>query len=531
MPNTLPRTSTKSSLTPQQVNHLKGQLTEILDHSSSNKSYEIQVDSSTVKAKSNLFVKPLKTKKTRQEIETEQKELSFKIGQELKSRQCLNKSPDRDDFLLVLTSPRSNNDVVKATMESWKDELDDERPKSVNEIAKSFEDKSKTSTCPPDSPSPRFQSPVNVKEVKHSYEKLNGHHVVPPMRSSSFCKAIEQGQRCPSLGKLSKSTSSLENVLDDQQNLEFADVSMSNPDIPSDTEKKPSWNTSYLSPMSPLLHSYGAYGQKTDQDQGEPSKKYSRAYLNLVKTGSVTNKLSKFENPNVPRGYSPKTLQTVNKKAEKVKDYVAKHVTDPKKVIIKTKEVGNVTDTVKRLEMKAKSPVPYPCDPTVDVVQVPVQPKVSLTWTDQKAKLKHFCKKMSHSKILNKMIALQCASQVPLDKGTEKLLMKNNQEEVLRNVYQSGKVESKVDMFEKPVARPQSPAPVWATKTESSFSWAKRLNPADASSLAQKHNQFRKYYGYHPADQTKLEKRQQLQQPTSLPVFLENLPPPPPIRG
>ena len=132
------------------------------------------------------------------------------------------------------------------------------------------------------------------------------------------------------------------------------------------------------------------------------------------------------------------------------------------------------------------------------------------------------------------MIALQSATQT-IDKGTEKLMMKSAQEEVLKSVYQGGKVESKVDMFERPTNRPQSPAPEWTTKTETAFSWSKRLNPSDSSSNAQKHNQFRKYYGYHPTEHqpmSLLDEQKSLQeiQPASLPAYLENLPPPPPIR-
>merc|ERR1712203_69225 len=112
---------------------------------------------------------------------------------------------------------------------------------------------------------------------------------------------------------------------------------------------------------------------------------------------------------------------------------------------------GNVNDKKLKFEMKGNTPIIQNVEPEVQQTQ-PQQPKG--TWTDQKAKLKHFCKKMSHSKILNKMIALQCASQnETLDKGTEKLLIRSNQEEKLKNVYQAGKVESKVDMFEKPAQR------------------------------------------------------------------------------
>ena len=565
--NTLPR-STKSSLTQHQVNQLKGQLTEILDNSrsASKDTYEIQVNKITddVKAKlesQNLFVKPLKPEqqKSMQEIKVEQKELSFKIGQEIKSRQQprVFDQDEKNDFLLVLTSP-TNNEEVKATMESWSGNQEtepNERPKSVNELAKSYEGGlNKDSMSPTRALSPPVETNYSVKEVKRSFEKLpdQSNGTKTPVRTSSFCKAIEQGQKYSSLGKLSKSTSSLENVLDDEPPSvglnHFNDMSMSNPDI-SDNESAAknirdcfqklgsqlsmSNSNPYLDPTSPLMNHYGHYGQKVDN-----TTKYSRAYLTLVK-GSVNNKLSKFEDPRIPRGYSQKLIHNTYVKGEKPIDYIKRKGTDTRKVVIKTKEVGNVNDTVKRLEMRAKSPITtiFP-PPEADVVQVPPQPKVSLTWTDQKAKLKHFCKKMSHSKILNKMIALQCASQnQTLDKGTEKLLMKNNQEEVLKTVYQSGKVELKVNTFERPAHRPQSPVPVWAAKTETSFSWSKRLNPQDSASDATKHNQFRKYYGYHPGggqprsllgdNQIKADETQ----PASLPTYLENLPPPPPIRG
>ena len=72
-----------------------------------------------------------------------------------------------------------------------------------------------------------------------------------------------------------------------------------------------------------------------------------------------------------------------------------------------------------------------------------------------------------------------------------------------------------------------------------------RLNPEDQTPSAQRQNQFRKYFGYHPAEQqsplsldyTKQPQphrgqisQNQHQEPASLPLFLENLPPPPPIR-
>ena len=570
--HTLPR-STKSSLTQHQVNQLKGQLTEILDsRASSQQAFHVDVTKiEDVKAKlesQKLFVKPLpkrvterprvtnggssfrnKAKRTswhENEIK-EQKELSHKIGQEIKEKvqpRDFN-NQESQDFLLVLTSP-SANEELKASVESWvEDEALNERPKSVNELAKSFEDLPKS----PRATSPPIETNISVKETKKSFEDSTP-STSKVSRTSSFQKAIESSQveKSNSLGKLSKSTSSLENVLDEIEppsNLgHFNEMSMSNPDI-SDSENAKTLRAAfkkigsqlnmsnsnpYLDPASPLFNNYSAYGQKV-----EDPKKYSRAYLSLVKSGDVSSKLSKFEDPKIPRGYSQRTLNNMYKKTdtfnkEKTKDYVKKYATDLKKVVIKTKEVGNVSNTIQRLELKSKSPVPMAPEPT----KLPDANK-TLTWTDQKAKLKHFCKKMSHSKILNKMIALQCATQT-IDKGTEKLMMKSAQEEVLKSVYQGGKVESKVDMFERPINRPQSPAPEWATKTETAFSWSKRLNPSDSSSSAQKHNQFRKYYGYHPTEHQPMSLLDQPKkslteiQPASLPAYLENLPPPPPIR-
>jgi len=110
-----------------------------------------------------------------------------------------------------------------------------------------------------------------------------------------------------------------------------------------------------------------------------------------------------------------------------------------------------------------------------------------------------------------------------------------------------GKLSPKWTFFEKPGQRPiSSPGPEWMTNNSlkpnndsaSFFSWSKRLNPEDQNtSSAEKHNQFRKYYGYHPGEITtqplkpKYFLEQQIQEsPASLPLFLENLPPPPPIR-
>ena len=680
--NTMPRA--KSSLTPQQVTHLKDQLTEILDNSKSK--YEIEVTPNDHEAESKkrtknpksghknpksgnnqLFVKPL----SKQDIEMQQRALSFQIGQEIKTRGQIQpietkkqqplvqnepiKSPrvcysyethqskervdETNDFLLVLTSPSQNEPEVQATVENWATREEDEppaRPRSVTEIAKSFEEGLNNDNLPkPLTPTRnQIESSVSVEQAKKSFEhqqhdsELNEMKIhatsstenqataddltttttvaqiqtiadlnnvegiadhlddedeildnktrQSPQRTDSFCKAIQS-----SLGKLSKSTSSLENVLDEEYPRSlgvFNEVSMSNPDI-SDNEMMSNNKvvvqqmSSHQRPRSRMIHGeqhpghHPGYHHPGSKSGGSMiglnrslspgtcgtagnQTKYSRAYLTLVKTGDVTNKLCKFDPNHFPKGYSYKIIQQSKKMT---KDYVNKNVTNTQKVNIKAKEHGHVLDTLKKLEAKHNPAVAEIIDINnhatssggvgafIDPATIPS--KSNLSWTDQKAKLKHFCKKMSHTKILSKMMTLQ-GTPGALQLGTEKLLNKSNQEDLLKNVYQGGQVESKVDFFEKPGHnRPiSSPGPEWMTNSlkhndsASFFSWSKRLNPEDQTSSAEKHNQFRKYYGYHPGEVTQplkpkyfLEQQQQ-ESPASLPLFLENLPPPPPIR-
>ena len=686
----------KSSLTPQQVTHLKDQLTEILDVSRSKyeievtpKDHELQSKKRTKNnptrngnnnksnppknAGNNLFVKPL----SKQDIEMQQRALSFQIGQEIKTRGQIQpietkkqqplvqnepiKSPrvcysyethqskervdETNDFLLVLTSPSQNEPEVQATVENWATKEEPPRPKSVTEIAKSFEEGLNNDNLPkPLTPTRnQIETSVSVEQAKKSFEhhdpnnvsehiemkidatsstenqataddltvvvaqiqtaaedlnNFGGEDIIAhdpldqdeildnnkttrgsPQRTDSFCKAIQS-----SLGKLSKSTSSLENVLDDVDNIHtkslgvFNEVSMSNPDI-SDNEIMSNNKVVNVQEMSSLHHQrprsrmiqgskdeYHHPGSKSGGSMiglnrslspgssGDKNQtKYSRAYLTLVKSGDVTNKLCKFDPNHFPKGYSYKIIQQSKKMT---KDYVNKNVTNTGKVNIKAKEHGHVLDTLKKLEAKHNPPPAEIIDINnhatssgvgsfIDPATIPS--KSNLSWTDQKAKLKHFCKKMSHTKILSKMMALQGAAPGAVQLGTEKLLNKSNQEDLLKNVYQGGQVESKVDFFEKPGQRPiSSPGPEWMTNNSlkpnndsaSFFSWSKRLNPEDQNtSSAEKHNQFRKYYGYHPGEITtqplkpKYFLEQQIQEsPASLPLFLENLPPPPPIR-
>ena len=92
----------------------------------------VQAGNKQTNKQKQLFVKPL----TKQELEIQQKALSFQIGQEIKTRSqqtqqprvCYsyetNQSKERvdlsNDYLLVLTSPsHPHNEEVQATMENW----------------------------------------------------------------------------------------------------------------------------------------------------------------------------------------------------------------------------------------------------------------------------------------------------------------------------------------------------------------------------------------------------------------------------
>ncbi len=512
----------------------------------------------------------------------------------------------------VIPKSKDNETNPKKTDDN---EEEVERPKSVSELRKSFENiRDATKTPEPRAVTPLIDidSDVKVVEMKKSFEKSPK----APQRTSSFYKAVTDGSRFnkeSSLGKLSKSTSSLEDIANDnaataKDLLAFNDMSMSNPDL-SDTEGKsyrkhwsrpedPADNSMYLNSTKPLLHQYNSFGsmmrtmspQNSSSHNQQNVSKYSRAYLNLVKSGDVNSKLSKFEPESARwnRVYSPRTMAHVyRRKEELTEDYVKKHLTDLSKVVIKTKEMGDIEHLKKKLlkeDQKQSQDEQHP------------QPQsLTSSWQESsKAKLKHLCKKVSHSKILSKMVALQCGQQV-VDRGAQKLAQRAQDEETLHSVFKTGKVLEKRDQFEPLVLAPptatspannggadgsKSPMPAPAWSEGKLFSWSKRFDsdlpaPSGAYTSAQKHNQFRKYFGYRPDDasshppmsldarinqikqpikrgatlmstpsplppplldpplEPEVEPKNQ-QEPTSLPTYMDDvnkLPPPPPIRS
>ena len=116
-----------------------------------------------------------------------------------------------------------------------------------------------------------------------------------------------------------------------------------------------------------------------------------------------------------------------------------------------------------------------------------------------KSKLKHFCKRMGHSRILGKMASLQksAGSHNEDDAGFRALNTRAEAETEYISRYRNGEVESKKSVFEprlianndlalSPASLECQPAP--------SFSWSLHFDKdlpvrADSYSVAQKHNQ------------------------------------------
>ena len=231
-------------------------------------------------------------------------------------------------------------------------------------------------------------------------------------------------------------------------------------------------------------------------------------------------------------------------------NYIKNRATDTTKVVRKAQEVPNVNHIKNRLlsNNKEKDLFDY-CGALLT-----------------KSKLKHFCKRMGHSRILGKMASLQKNSPNEDDAGFRALNTRAEAETEYISRYRSGEVESKKSVFEPRNTtngdRALSPAPRESLPPPS-FSWSLRFDKdlpvrADSYSVAQKHNQvsqkeegminvlmfaipqYRHYYGYRPGeDRPALHStylggpgsRRPIYQPavpSSQPASLPCLPPPPP---
>ena len=180
-------------------------------------------------------------------------------------------------------------------------------------------------------------------------------------------------------------------------------------------------------------------------------------------------------------GGPPKSLPNIDL------NYIKNRATDTSKVVRKAQEIPNVNHIKNRLlsNNKEKDLFDY-CGALLT-----------------KSKLKHFCKRMGHSRILGKMASLQktAGGQNEDDAGFRALNTRAEAETEYISRYRSGEVESKKSVFEPrsiggstaTKERALSPAPRECLPPPS-FSWSLRFDKdlpvrADSYSVAQKHNQ------------------------------------------
>ena len=374
-------------------------------------------------------------------------------------------------------------------------------PNTVKEIRKSFENM----------PLPNPPSKEELTQQEYLDLKQEISQILPPktpVRSSSFHKALGTGRKAvkenPESKKmdkespLSRSASSIPENLNDEGYSTFPnsprkasrqvtyleksyipEKSISNVDL-TDTENNSLDET--FGKMHEKVHSLGdsndgkVFSRTVSRDftPAHPAK-YSRAYLLVSKTGDVKGKRMQFEQYG---GNITKSLPAVNP------EFIKKHATDTSRVVIKNQEVANVNHIKSRLEKCANK-----SDDIFDYCGA------ILT----KNKLKYFCKKVGHSKILSKMSSLQKTGKIE-DCGFEKLSNKTNTENDYMKKYHSGDVENKKSVFENKGNGIQC-----SEKDLPKFRWSQRFendlpNPGNSYTKAQKQNQFRNYYGYLPAD-------------------------------
>ena len=199
------------------------------------------------------------------------------------------------------------------------------------------------------------------------------------------------------------------------------------------------------------LGDYGFIGHKSLPFVPEPShvinpNKYNRAYLTIAKSGDVRDKLMQFESK--VDGAPLRSLPVVDR------DLIRARATNSSKVVIKTQEVSDVNSMKQKLESyeKDKDLFDY-CSGMLT-----------------KEKLKHFCKKVGHSKIITKMASLQKSANVEDDAGFKKLNLKASAETEYISKYRSGDVEQKKIAFENAV----TPLDYSSQPGNPYFSWSNR---------------------------------------------------------
>ena len=179
--------------------------------------------------------------------------------------------------------------------------------------------------------------------------------------------------------------------------------------------------------------------------------KYNRAYLTIARAGDVKEKLMAFENK--LDGKPMRSLPAVDH------NYIRSRATNTGRVVIRGQEVADTSAIKQRLESQEKDKDLF--DYCAGILT--------------KEKLKYFCKKVGHSKIISRMASLQKSAQVDDDDGFRKLNLKASAETEYISKYRSGEVEQMKTVFESAVTplQPQIQSP------DSHFSWSTRLNSCE----------------------------------------------------
>ena len=288
------------------------------------------------------------------------------------------------------------------------------------------------------------------------------------------------------------------------------------------------------------------------REKGTNNSKYTRAYLNLVKTGDVFSKGKLFGNVHTgPKHYSPLTEAKMYDRKKSAEARSQSHEEEKKKgctssnIIMRTKEIPDLDHIRKKLELKANRSAVLTQDELLADGRRSKSPSGA-------PKFKYISKGVGHSRIIGKMMELQEASGVAgeIDEGTLKLCDKANATHEYYNVYKAGDVDSKVQKFEGAklksdpkatdeellddnVIQRRSKSPSWTrlSQERQAFSWSKRLGATSPSRTdgsynnAQKQLMYKSYYGYDDGESSK--KAEKITGHTSLklssdPIFLRS---------
>ena len=238
--------------------------------------------------------------------------------------------------------------------------------------------------------------------------------------------------------------------------------SISNVDL-TDTETGGGLEETVFGRMHEKVHSlgnsgeygdeYGFSGYKSlpyvpDRSPAAAPSTHQRAYLSLARAGDVRTRLQQFESR--AGGAQLRSLPAVDKEA------VRARATNTGRTVIRDQEVADTSSIKQRLESYEKDRDLF--DYCAGMLS--------------KERLKYFCKKVGHSKIISRMASLQRSAHVDADDaGFKKLNLKASAETEYISKYRSGEVEQKKTVFENSV----TPLTQQNGATSPYFSWSNRF--------------------------------------------------------